>query len=116
MAKSKNIFTCNSCGTEHSKWMGQCQGCKEWNTLVEEVQTKSKPDPRAWSGEAGTSKPVRIQEVVQQTIQRYPIRDDEFARVLGGGIVPGSVVLLGGEPGIGKSTLSLQRKLNVIYK
>ena len=111
MAKSKNIFTCNSCGTEHSKWMGQCQGCKEWNTLVEEVQTKSKPDPRAWSGEAGTSKPVRIQEVVQQTIQRYPIRDDEFARVLGGGIVPGSVVLLGGEPGIGKSTLLLQMAL-----
>lgn len=111
MAKSKNIFTCNSCGTEHSKWMGQCQGCKEWNTLVEEVQTKSKPDPRAWSGEAGASKPVRIQEVVQQTIQRYPIRDDEFARVLGGGIVPGSVVLLGGEPGIGKSTLLLQMAL-----
>mgnify|MGYP000698584791 FL=1 len=111
MAKSKNIFTCNSCGTEHSKWMGQCQGCKEWNTLVEEVQTKSKPDPRAWSGEAGTSKPVHIREVVQQTIQRYPIRDDEFARVLGGGIVPGSVVLLGGEPGIGKSTLLLQMAL-----
>jgi len=111
MAKSKNIFTCTSCGTEHSKWMGQCQGCKEWNTLAEEVQTKTKPDPRAWSGEAGASKPVRIQEVVQQTIQRYPIRDEEFSRVLGGGIVPGSVVLLGGEPGIGKSTLLLQMAL-----
>jgi DNA repair protein RadA/Sms len=111
MAKSKNIFTCTSCATEHSKWMGQCQGCKEWNTLAEEVQTKTKPDPRAWSGEAGASKPVRIQEVVQQTIQRYPIRDEEFSRVLGGGIVPGSVVLLGGEPGIGKSTLLLQMAL-----
>ena len=51
MAKQKSIFNCTQCGTQHSKWMGQCQGCKEWNTLVEEVEIKSKPDPRAWSGE-----------------------------------------------------------------
>jgi len=111
MAKSKSIFSCTNCGTQHSKWMGQCQGCKEWNTLVEEVQTKTKPDPRAWSGEAGASRPQRIEEVAHETIRRYPIRDEEFARVLGGGIVPGSVVLLGGEPGIGKSTLLLQMAL-----
>jgi DNA repair protein RadA/Sms len=111
MAKSKSIFVCTSCGTEHSKWMGQCQGCKEWNTLVEEVHTKSKPDPRAWSGEIGASKPMKIEEVQHTSVQRYPIRDEEFSRVLGGGIVPGSVILLGGEPGIGKSTLLLQMAL-----
>ena len=111
MAKSRSVFICTNCGTEHSKWMGQCQGCKEWNTLVEETQTKSKPDPRAWSGDNASSRPLKIDEVEHTTVQRFPIRDEEFSRVLGGGIVPGSVVLLGGEPGIGKSTLLLQMAL-----
>ena len=111
MAKSRSVFICTNCGTEHSKWMGQCQGGKEWNTLVEETQTKSKPDPRAWSGDNASSRPLKIDEVEHTTVQRFPIRDEEFSRVLGGGIVPGSVVLLGGEPGIGKSTLLLQMAL-----
>ncbi len=111
MAKNKSVFICTNCGTEHSKWMGQCQGCKEWNTLVEETQTKSKPDPRAWSGDNASSRPLKIDEVEHTAVQRFPIRDEEFSRVLGGGIVPGSVVLLGGEPGIGKSTLLLQMAL-----
>lgn len=107
--KSKNVFVCQNCGTEHSKWMGQCQGCKEWNTLVEElVVPVAAQDKRAWSGEAPTSKPVLLEDVQQSTVHRYPVADDEFGRVLGGGIVPGSVSLLGGEPGIGKSTLLLQ--------
>ncbi|MGB2275215.1 MAG: AAA family ATPase, partial [Schleiferiaceae bacterium] len=111
MAKNKSVFTCTNCGTEHSKWMGQCQGCKEWNTLTEEIQTKKKPDPRAWSGDSASSKPTKIEQVKHSTVQRFPIYDMEFSRVLGGGIVPGSVTLLGGEPGIGKSTLLLQMAL-----
>lgn len=112
MAKQKSIFNCTQCGTQHSKWMGQCQGCKEWNTLVEEVEIKSKPDPRAWSGEQAAAKPIRIEDVEHTSVQRFPIQDFEFSRVLGGGIVPGSVTLLGGEPGIGKSTLLLQLALS----
>ena len=112
MAKQKSIFNCTQCGTQHSKWMGQCQGCKEWNTLVEEVEIKSKPDPRAWSGEQAAAKPIRIEDVEHHSVQRFPIQDFEFSRVLGGGVVPGSVTLLGGEPGIGKSTLLLQLALS----
>ena len=112
MAKQKSIFNCTQCGTQHSKWMGQCQGCKEWNTLVEEVEIKSKPDPRAWSGEQAAAKPIRIEDVERTSVQRFPIQDFEFSRVLGGGVVPGSVTLLGGEPGIGKSTLLLQLALS----
>ena len=112
MAKQKSIFNCTQCGTQHSKWMGQCQGCKEWNTLVEEVEIKSKPDPRAWSSEQAAAKPIRIEDVEHTDVQRFPIQDFEFSRVLGGGVVPGSVTLLGGEPGIGKSTLLLQLALS----
>ena len=112
MAKQKSIFNCTQCGTQHSKWMGQCQGCKEWNTLVEEIEIKSKPDPRAWSGEQAAAKPIRIEDVEHTSVQRFPIQDFEFSRVLGGGVVPGSVTLLGGEPGIGKSTLLLQLALS----
>ncbi len=112
MAKQKSIFNCTQCGTQHSKWMGQCQVCKEWNTLVEEVEIKSKPDPRAWSGEQAAAKPIRIEDVEHTSVQRFPIQDFEFSRVLGGGVVPGSVTLLGGEPGIGKSTLLLQLALS----
>ena len=112
MAKQKSIFNCTQCGTQHRKWMGQCQGCKEWNTLVEEVEIKSKPDPRAWSGEQAAAKPIRIEDVEHTSVQRFPIQDFEFSRVLGGGVVPGSVTLLGGEPGIGKSTLLLQLALS----
>ena len=112
MAKKKSVFVCTQCGTQHSKWMGQCQGCKEWNTLVEEIEVKSKPDPRAWSGDSAVAKPIRIEDVEHTSVQRFPVPDYEFARVLGGGVVPGSVTLLGGEPGIGKSTLLLQLALS----
>jgi len=112
MAKQKSIFNCTQCGTQHSKWMGQCHGCKEWNTLVEELEIKSKPDPRAWSGEQAAAKPIRIEDVEHTSVQRFLVQDFEFSRVLGGGVVPGSVTLLGGEPGIGKSTLLLQLALS----
>ena len=112
MAKQKSIFNCTQCGTQQNRWMGQCQGCKEWNTLVEEVEIKSKPDPRAWSSEQAAAKPIRIEDVEHTSVQRFPIQDFEFSRVLGGGVVPGSVTLLGGEPGIGKSTLLLQLALS----
>ena len=112
MAKQKSIFNCTQCGTQHSKWMGQCHGCKEWNTLVKELEIKSKPDPRAWSGEQAAAKPIRIEDVEHTSVQRFLVQDFEFSRVLGGGVVPGSVTLLGGEPGIGKSTLLLQLALS----
>lgn len=79
---------------------------------MEEVEIKSKPDPRAWSGEQAAAKPIRIEDVEHTSVQRFPVQDFEFSRVLGGGIVPGSVTLLGGEPGIGKSTLLLQLALS----
>lgn len=120
MATSKTTYFCQNCGTQHSKWQGQCSSCKEWNTLVEEViQKKSKTD---WQGDHSNPKtkinpkPVAIQDITYEKTQRYKTVSKEFNRVLGGGIVPGSLILLGGEPGIGKSTLLLQIALKINYK
>jgi DNA repair protein RadA/Sms len=107
MAKSSNsqpLLTCHECGTAHHKWVGQCTGCGGWNTLVEEVvpvEAAGGPPPRS-------SGPVRLHEVDQAVGKPRPTGIEELDRVLGGGLVPGSVTLLGGEPGVGKSTLLLQ--------
>lgn len=108
MAKQKTSFICQNCGTTHNQWMGQCNRCGEWNTIVEEVlRTSSKSGLSTHSQSSGGSL-KSIQEISTSTTERIVLADQEFSRVTGGGIVPGSVILLGGEPGIGKSTLMLQ--------
>ncbi|WP_034918284.1 DNA repair protein RadA [Gillisia sp. CAL575] len=119
MAKLKTTFYCQNCGTQHSKWQGQCSACKEWNTLVEEViQT---PDKIDWKSPTTretkkVSKPLKIAEIEVSSETRLDTNNSELNRVLGGGIVPGSLTLLGGEPGIGKSTLLLQISLHLSHK
>jgi len=119
MAKVKTTFFCQSCGAQHAKWQGQCTSCKSWNTITEELVQK--PDKKDWK--TGTqnvpnriSKPLKISEIDTTKTVRMDTTDRELNRVLGGGIVPGSITLLGGEPGIGKSTLMLQVSLKLPYK
>ena len=114
MAKVKKAFFCTHCGHQHAQWQGQCSSCKSWNTLQEEVLEKPK-DTVTWQDSSGNlkAKPVRIQDVVVDATVRMSSGDVELNRVLGGGIVPGSIVLVGGEPGIGKSTLLLQVALAI---
>lgn len=118
MAKVKTAFFCQSCGAQYPKWLGQCPACKQWNTLVEEVIQKE--EKNTWksvtSAPKRVSKPLKIQEIDSAEEIRMDTRDGELNRVLGGGIVPGSMVLLGGEPGIGKSTLLLQISLGLPFK
>lgn len=118
MAKLKTTFFCQNCGTQYSKWQGQCTACKEWNTIVEEVIQKE--EKSSWKTPTSTvkriSKPLRITEIDSSKEVRMITEDQEFNRVLGGGIVPGSLILLGGEPGIGKSTLLLQISLKLPFK
>ncbi|MCR4803483.1 MAG: DNA repair protein RadA [Lachnospiraceae bacterium] len=106
MAKAKNIFFCKECGYESAKWMGQCPACKEWNTFVEEPVHKKTASGGRIRGER--VEPAKLSEVVTTQTARTYIGIGEFDRVLGGGIVEGSLVLVGGDPGIGKSTLLLQ--------
>lgn len=109
MAKKKTKFICQSCGYESAKWMGRCPGCGEWNQMVEEVAITGTPKRTFMHSEqTTTSKPTKLSQV--ETIQepRVKTKLKEFNRVLGGGVVPGSLVLIGGDPGIGKSTLLLQ--------
>ncbi len=106
MAKTKTHFTCQSCGLQSLKWLGKCPDCGAWNSLVEELEVRERRQP-AWRAVGGSSKPVLLQQVVAQTEPRRRTGIQELDRVLGGGVVPGSVVLLGGDPGIGKSTLLL---------
>ncbi|MBK1440607.1 DNA repair protein RadA [Parapedobacter sp. ISTM3] len=118
MAKTKTTYFCQNCGYESAKWLGKCPSCNEWNTFVEELVEPAKarvPDWRTASGPAAkrTNKASRIQEIAHREETRYVTPDDELNRVLGGGIVPGSLVLIGGEPGIGKSTLMLQLALSM---
>ncbi|MFN5884039.1 MAG: DNA repair protein RadA, partial [Bacteroidota bacterium] len=120
MAKTQTTFFCKSCGASSAKWIGKCPSCGEWNTYIEEVVHKEKTDfKKTWKQtdrSAPLLKPVLLKEVEQGNEQRYPVKDIELARVLGGGVVPGSVVLIGGEPGIGKSTLMLQIALQFTDK
>ncbi|WP_313804700.1 DNA repair protein RadA [Flavobacterium sp.] len=118
MAKLKTSFFCQSCGTQFAKWQGQCTACKEWNTIVEEVIQKE--EKAAWKPETSSvkkaAKPLKINEIDATEEIRMNTSDGELNRVLGGGLVPGSLTLLGGEPGIGKSTLLLQISLKLPYK
>lgn len=119
MAKIKTSFFCQNCGTQYSKWQGQCNSCKEWNTIVEEVIQKE--EKTAWKASNSNttvkaSRPLRINEIDATGEVRMDTTDGELNRVLGGGLVPGSLTLLGGEPGIGKSTLLLQISLKLPYR
>jgi len=108
--KTKTIFFCKSCGHESSKWMGQCVGCKEWNTYVEETVVKSTKDNRNGirNGRKERIEPTMLSTISLKEDNRLLTHIEELDRVLGGGIVPGSLTLVGGDPGIGKSTLLLQ--------
>ena len=119
MAKVKTAFFCQSCGTQYAKWQGQCNACKEWNTIVEEIIQKE--EKQTWKSSSlieikRSSKPLKVNEIDSTKEVRYNTGDNELNRVLGGGLVPGSLTLLGGEPGIGKSTLLLQISLRLPYK
>ncbi|MBW2937060.1 DNA repair protein RadA [Aureisphaera sp. CAU 1614] len=118
MAKVKTTFFCQNCGAQFAKWQGQCTSCKEWNTIAEEIIQKAAP--KSWNPEEKptkrVAKPQRISEISNATELRLNTQDEELNRVLGGGLVPGSLTLLGGEPGIGKSTLMLQIALKLPYK
>jgi len=118
MAKVKSTFFCQNCGTQFSKWQGQCGSCKEWNTIVEELIQKEKKS--SWktsnSNFQSVAKSQLISDISTHSDLRIDTQNKELNRVLGGGLVPGSLILLGGEPGIGKSTLMLQIALQLPLK
>ncbi len=123
MAKDKIAYVCSQCGQESSKWIGKCPNCGEWNTFKEiRISNNFQPSSIAVStahnlhGEQKKNKPLHLQDISAQDEPRINMNDDELNRVLGGGLVPGSIVLLGGEPGIGKSTLTLQTILHLPNK
>lgn len=119
MAKTQTTFFCKNCGASSPKWVGKCNSCSEWNTYTEEVIHKDKPEyKKTWKSQITKSvlKPVLLADVEHGADFRYELKDLELSRVLGGGIVPGSVILIGGEPGIGKSTLMLQIALQFTNK
>ncbi|KUG05908.1 DNA repair protein RadA [Solirubrum puertoriconensis] len=127
MAKLKTLYFCQKCGAQSAKWIGRCPSCGEWNTYVEEVIQKEEITPAtAWKastsvgGTSKAAKPKALGEILYEEESRLDTHDGELNRVLGGGLVPGSLVLIGGEPGIGKSTLMLQiamqlRDLRILY-
>ena len=112
MAKSKKIFQCISCSHETNKWTGKCGECGEWNTVSERIVSKSSKS----SISSSIKTPQRISDISGDKAERIPINDLEFNRVIGNGLVKGSVILLGGEPGIGKSTLTLKIALTLKEK
>lgn len=115
MAKTKTVYVCSSCGADSPKWVGKCPSCGEWNTYVEEVMIKESPAKRIIQGLTESSKvrPVLLRDITSKEESRINLMDEELNRVLGGGLVKGSLVLIGGEPGIGKSTLVLQTVLGL---
>ena len=114
MAKPKSYYFCQECGYQSSSWLGRCPECGKFGTFAEEVVKATQPSRvPSRGGQVGVSTPKRIQEVTYSETKRIPTHCGEFDRVLGGGIVPGSLLLLGGEPGIGKSTLLLQTALAI---
>jgi len=109
MAKSKTTFFCQNCGANSAKWVGKCPSCSEWNTYVEEIVSKpGKNEEEIWTSDLTKNIPLPIQDITYDEKRRINTRSQEMNRTLGGGIVPGSLILVGGEPGIGKSTLLLQ--------
>ena len=126
MAKDKIMYVCENCGQESAKWIGKCPACGQWNTY-KEIKVGPTPPPSKGRGAFGNSggisdrgrdaaKVLRLKDISAHDDPRIDMHDDELNRVLGGGLVPGSIVLLGGEPGIGKSTLTLQTMLNLTDK
>ena len=118
MAKKKTVYHCNECGAQYPKWQGFCSQCGVWNSIEEEeiiVGKQDKPS-QSFTAHSLSSKPVRLSDIEQRAETRLTMGDPELDRVLGGGLVEGSFVLLGGEPGIGKSTLILQTVLRLPYK
>lgn len=124
MAKTKTVYVCSHCGADSPKWLGKCPNCGEWNTYVEEVVAKETPAAKrpapAGLMERGQARPVLLRDITAEKEDRLDMKDQELNRVLGGGLVKGSLVLIGGEPGIGKSTLVLQtilklNNLKVLY-
>ncbi|MBX2955968.1 MAG: DNA repair protein RadA [Cyclobacteriaceae bacterium] len=116
MPKTKTLFFCQNCGHESPKWMGKCPSCNQWNTFAEEIVKKESTTRHDWNGDDDrkrTNKPRTLNEVESGKEVRISTPDQELNRVLGGGIVPGSLILIGGEPGIGKSTLMLQLALSL---
>ncbi|MDR0506891.1 MAG: DNA repair protein RadA [Dysgonamonadaceae bacterium] len=116
MAKLKTAFVCTQCGNDSPKWLGKCPVCGEWNSYIEETTGKSNSSnlpPELSNFNTLKSKPLLLKEIQTENEARMDMNDQEFNRVLGGGLVPGSLVLIGGEPGIGKSTLVLQTVLNL---
>lgn len=111
MPKTKTLWYCTNCGNESPKWMGQCPACKEWNTMVE-APVKSTSSKNVMIPGHETAKAVALNSISSDSERRRSLGNSELNRLLGGGIVPGSLVLIGGEPGIGKSTLSLQIPLH----
>ena len=121
MAKDKTMYVCSNCGQESPKWIGKCPSCGQWNTF-KEIRVSSDTGSQAARMAAQSirhghlqskNKPLRLQDIAAKEEPRISTNDAEFDRVLGGGLVPGSIILLGGEPGIGKSTLTLQTILNM---
>jgi len=110
MAKSKSVYVCQNCGAESPKWIGRCNSCGEWNTYVEQVIPRKRSSSVETTAHAT---PRNLEEIHPDQVGRIDLMNEEFNRVLGGGIVPGSVILIGGEPGIGKSTLALQAALDL---
>lgn len=111
MSKTKTIYICQNCGAQYPKWGGQCGECQQWNTLIEELSIKESKNSRDWSIQGNSKEPVlRLDQTLTEESfnQRWKTGFKELDRVLGGGLVPGSYILLGGDPGIGKSTLLLQ--------
>ncbi|MEY2729260.1 MAG: hypothetical protein RL584_386 [Pseudomonadota bacterium] len=121
MAKDKSLYTCSDCGGTTPKWLGQCPNCQAWNTLVETAAPAAGAGKNRFEALARSAPVARLADIEAQDVQRTPTGQDELDRALGGGIVPGGVVLIGGDPGIGKSTLllqaaeSLSRHLQVLY-
>ena len=122
MAKDKIAYVCSNCGQESSKWIGKCPSCGEWNTFKEiriasdtgqQAARQTAMSVRKGSGQSHKNKPMLLKDISAQDEPRIDMHDEELNRVLGGGLVPGSIVLLGGEPGIGKSTLTLQTILRM---
>ena len=112
MSKVKTVFSCQGCGAGSPKWIGKCPSCGEWNTYVEEIISAPRKVAALYV-EPGNNRPILLDEVSNANQERIDVGIGEFNRVLGGGLVPGSVVLIGGEPGIGKSTLVLQFSLSL---
>lgn len=117
MAKKKTVYVCSHCGADSPKWLGKCPNCGEWNTYVEEVVAKEVPSAKrpvpSGLSERGQARPVLLRDITAEKEDRLDLKDQELNRVLGGGLVKGSLVLIGGEPGIGKSTLVLQTILKL---